>query len=254
MSSADNITDAQLFQVFAEQEQGDTAAGMPPEEVQPVLRELIEVLWAEPDPDSEPGDQLHEELTELTEFLESERAMGLVAAMQEALGAYAAGSLAWTGQLTEAMKESAEAISEELNPDPPRLKLQTTMESGASEGDPVVLVVGESNRLADDLEGGFALAGLEPPRFVAMSRGKAAQEELEGCKPRLLCLEAPDTRQATDFLKQFRVTDPWTPLLLVSPAEGSEARRQAIAAGANRVVPTDATPKRLARALKGLWD
>jgi CheY-like chemotaxis protein len=251
MTDADEITDAQIFEVFAEQD--GTSGGLPAEEVDTVLRELIEVIWAEPDPDTAPADQFYAELTDLTEFLESERAIGLVAAIQEALGAYAAGSLAWTPHLTEAMRESAEAIAEELNPDPPRLKLQTTMEGGGKGGDPVVLVVARSEGLAGTLEEAFGLAGMTPPRFVALSRGEAAREELAGCKPRLLCLEAPDTDEARPFLEQFRATDPWTPLLLVTPADGAEARRQAIAAGANRVAPADASPDRLARALTGLW-
>jgi CheY-like chemotaxis protein len=251
MTSPDQITDAEIFQVFAEQ--GETGSALPAQEVDAVLRDLIEVLWAEPDPDTPPGDQLHAELTELTEFLESERAVGLVAAMQEGLGAYAAGDLAWTQELTQAMHEAAEAVAEELNPDPPRMKLQSTMETKAEQGDPVVLVVGDSERLPGDLEEAFRQADLTPPRFVTMSGGSAAREELAGCRPRLLCLEAPDTDQARAFLEQFRATDPWTPLLLVSPASRGEARRQAIAAGANRVVPQGASPQRLARSLAGLW-
>ncbi|MEF8793357.1 hypothetical protein [Thiohalorhabdus sp.] len=248
MSQKGQITDTELLDVFEAQGQG--LEGLSPEKVAPIMRELVEILWAEPDADTEPGKQLHGELTELTEFLESDEAIHLVAAMQEVLGAYTAGTLPWTEGVSTHMREGAEAIAEELNPDPPRQKLEEAVTSGAEP--PLVLAVGldEDSRaaLARALE---ALSG--GASVVTAATAETADTVWQQQAPALAVVDEAIAGDDHALLSRLRHHDHWTPLVLTAESATDDERRQAVAAGANRIFTGPPTAHRLTRALEHLW-
>ena len=248
MTHKGQITDTELLDVFDAQGQG--LEGLPPDQVAPIMRELIERLWAEPDPETDPGDQLHGELTELTEFLESEEAIRLVAAMQEVLGAYAAGTLPWTEGVTDHMREGAEAIAEELNPDPPRQKLEEAIGSGSSSA--VVLAVG----LGEEGQGALTKALAElggGASVVSAATPEAAETVWQQQAPALAVVDEAIDGTDHALLSRLRHHDHWTPLVLTAEAVTDDDRRQAVGAGANRILTGPLSAERLTRALEHLW-
>jgi CheY-like chemotaxis protein len=243
------ITDTELLDVFGIQGQG--VEGLPPAEVAPIMRELIEILWAEPDPDTPPGDQLHGELTELTEFLESEETIGLVAAMQEVLGAFAAGTLPWTAEVSDHMRQGAEAIAEELNPDPPRQKLEEVV--GGGNPGAVVLAVGLDEPARSALSEALDELGAGDATVVTAPNADEAEAQWQQQPPVLALVdEAVDGSDHT-LLGRLRHHDLWTPLVLTTAATSDDDRRRAVAAGANRILAGPVTAARLTRALEHLW-
>lgn len=250
MSREDRITDQQMLDVFSETE-GE--AGHPPEVVAVAMRDLIEILWAEPDPERAPGEQLQDELAEVIEFLEEET-VRLVEGMRKVLEAYQAGALPWTNRVDEALREAAEAVAEELNPDPPRQKLEETMaEGGAAPGKRSVLVVArEDPPWRASLE--EALGRLTPAEPAIQEASSGDQLAAGPSSAHLVVVdESLSDSTLLDSLRAFRETDPWTPMLLITPEAGSRKRRQAIAAGANKVLAKPFSADRLARELEPLW-
>lgn len=252
MSRDGQITDTELLDVFDMQGQG--VEGLPPEEVAPIMRDLIEVLWAEPDPETAPGDQLHGELTELTEFLESEEAMRLVAAMQEVLGAYAAGTLPWTQAVTDHMHEGAEAIAEELNPDPPRQKLEAAVGGLDGPGEAVVLTIGTSDAVGKALSDALAELGADSASVITAESGDEAEAQWDQRPPALVIVDEGVDGPDHALLTRLRQHDLWTPLVLTASEAGADNRRRAIAAGANRILAGPITSQRLGQAIEHLWD
>ncbi|MFA9461156.1 hypothetical protein [Thiohalorhabdus methylotrophus] len=249
MTRNGHITDTELLDVFAGEH--PEAGGLDAETVEGALRDLIETLWAEPDPDTSPMEQLNEELSDLTEFLESEETMRLVGAMQEVLGGYAAGSLAWTEAVSSHMKEGAEAIAEELNPDPPREKLESTIQ-GAGDRDPVVLFVAEDTNRRQELEEAISRNAKGAPVFLDADSFEQARDG----SPQLILTHAPLPGSGTgdSFLSEFREGDLWTPVLVFSEHTDAHSRRRMIASGANRVLSPTCSGSQLNRALDGLLD
>ena len=225
MSQDGKITDEQLLGVFEVQNEANVEA-LGDEEVAEHFRTILDTLWVDPEPDQDPGAQLQDELTGITEILESEEALRLVAGMQEVLGAYFAGTLPWTQEIADAFRESAEAIAEELNPEPAREKLHEAVDhlralfeapaEAQAEGLPDDQVAEIFRELIDTL-----WAEPDPDQ----DPGEQLQEELTGITE---ILEEEGAQKLVklmqDVLKAyFQGTFPWSPQVSEAFREGARA-------------------------------
>jgi CheY-like chemotaxis protein len=171
--------------------------------------------------------------------------------MQEVLGAYFAGTLPWTEAVSGHMREGAEAIAEELNPDPPRQKLEEAVVGGS--GGAVVLAVGANEPVRNALAS--ALQGIEagPVTLVTADSGDEAEACWDQQAPALAVVDEAVDGPDHEVLQRLRRHDLWTPLVLTAETTSDDSRRRAIAAGANRILAGRVTPDRLGRLLSHLW-
>lgn len=260
---------------------------MPPEtadgrSLEADYEDLLERLWAEPEEDVPPEDQLVEELESLPEVLEEPDMVRLTRIMRAVILAVRDGKVVWSEAVYGGMADGADAISEALDPNPPRLKLEEA--SGTSEDEAEPLAAEEAQAEAETQQAEHArnaLANLETifamgdPHGPIIWVGDAEPEEevrsaLEHFPGHDLKVLSPNQARTvltgmhpalvvagwqTGFpvLSAFRQEDYLTPfVVLANWPISQDQHREAVASGANRVLSKPLSHDKIVATLRPL--
>jgi CheY-like chemotaxis protein len=260
---------------------------MPPEtadgrSLEADYEDLLERLWAEPEEDVPPQEQLIEELESLPEVLEEPDMVRLTRIMRAVILAVRDGKVPWGEQIYGGMADGADAISEALDPNPPRLKLEEASGTSEEEAEPLAAeqaeLEGETQQASHarsalaNLEAIFAMGdphgpiiwvGDEEPedevrsaleRFhghdLKVLSPNQAQSVLTGMHPALV---VGSWQTGFPVLAAFREEDYLTPFVVLANWPISrEQHREAVATGANRVLSKPFTQDQVVATLQPL--
>jgi CheY-like chemotaxis protein len=260
---------------------------MPPEttdgrSLQTDYEDLLERLWAEPEEDVPPEEQLLEELESLPEVLEEPDMVRLTRIMRAVILAVRDEQVVWGEQIYGGMADGADAISEALDPNPPRLKLEEASGTSEDEAEPLSAEQAQAEAEAQqadharsalaNLENIFAMGDPHGPiiwvggddleeevhaaltafpghDFKTLSPNQA-QTVLTGMHPALV---VAGWQTGFPVLSAFRQEDYLTPfVVLANWPITREQHREAVATGANRVLSKPLTRDKVVATLRPL--
>lgn len=258
---------------------------MPPEttdgrSLEADYEDLLERLWAEPEEDVPSEDQLIEELESLPEVLEEPDMVRLTRIMRAVILAVRDAKVAWGDQIYEGMADGADAISEALDPNPPRLKLEEASGTSEEEAEPLAgeaedtesQQASHARSAVATLEAIFAMgdphgpiiwvgdeepvdeirSALEhfPGHDLKVLSINQAQSVLTGMHPALV---VASWQTGFPVLSVFRQEDYLTPfVVLANWPISQEQHREAVATGANRVLSKPLNHDKIVGALRPL--
>ncbi|HKJ87387.1 MAG TPA: response regulator [Gammaproteobacteria bacterium] len=109
-----------------------------------------------------------------------------------------------------------------------------------------VLLVDDSRAMRMVLKSTLRKAGFSNLEVVEAENGQDAQEKLKGFRPEVILSDwNMPVMDGMEFLRHFRSADALTPFVFITTEQTQAKRREAVEAGANKVVGKPFTPQKL---------
>jgi two-component system chemotaxis response regulator CheY len=113
-----------------------------------------------------------------------------------------------------------------------------------------VLLVDDSRAMRMVLKTSLRKAGFSHLEVVEAENGQDAEEKLGNFEPDVILSDwNMPVMDGLQFLRSFRNRDQLTPFVFITTEQTQSKRREAVEAGANKVVGKPFTPEKLAREL-----
>ncbi|MFA9461457.1 response regulator [Thiohalorhabdus sp. Cl-TMA] len=109
-----------------------------------------------------------------------------------------------------------------------------------------VLLVDDSRAMRMVLKSSLRKAGFSELEVVEAENGQDAQEKLRAFSPEVILSDwNMPVMDGLEFLRHFRSQDALTPFVFITTEQTQAKRREAVEAGANKVVGKPFTPQKL---------
>jgi two-component system chemotaxis response regulator CheY len=109
-----------------------------------------------------------------------------------------------------------------------------------------ILLVDDSRAMRMVLKNSLRKAGFSHLDVVEAENGQDAQEKLQGFSPEVVLSDwNMPIMDGLEFLRHFREKDALTPFVFITTEQTQAKRREAVEAGANKVVGKPFTPQKL---------
>lgn len=113
-----------------------------------------------------------------------------------------------------------------------------------------VLLVDDSRAMRMVLKNALRKAGFSKLEVVEAENGQDAEAKLENFSPDVVLSDwNMPVMDGLEFLRSFRQSDQLTPFVFITTEQTQAKRREAVEAGANKVVGKPFTPEKLSKEL-----